>query len=83
MEYLLSLELTFEVARDSLEALREIEPQFIDLRVKKRFMLRWDEKESKLKLVEFNREKAIASLEQGQPVIPVCLDRIYAKLEHR
>jgi len=83
MEYLLSLELTFEVARDSLEALREIEPQFIDLRVKKRFMLRWDEKERKLKLVEFNREKAIASLEQGQPVIPVCLDRIYAKLEHR
>lgn len=38
------------------------------------------EKISTLFIVEFDREKAIASLEQGQPVIPVWLDMIYTEL---
>ncbi|WP_442943273.1 MerR family transcriptional regulator [Nostoc sp.] len=36
-----------------------------------------------LELVEFDRTKAIASLEQGQPVIPVWLDIIYQQLAEK
>jgi len=83
MEYLLSLGLTFEVARDTLEALRKIEPQFIDPQVKKRFMLKWEENIRRLKLVEFDKESAIASLNLGQPVIPLWLDRVHANSRER
>jgi len=83
MEYLLSLGLTFEVARDTLEALRKIEPQFIDPQVKKRFMLKWEENIRRLKLVEFDKESAIASLNLGQPVIPLWLDRVHARLTEK
>jgi hypothetical protein len=36
-----------------------------------------------LSLVEFDRKRAIASLDQGKPVIPVWLDIIYNKLNNR
>ncbi|WP_242055045.1 hypothetical protein [Nostoc flagelliforme] len=39
--------------------------------------------ERSLELVEFDRKKAIASLEQGQPVIPVWLDIIYQQLAEK
>lgn len=41
------------------------------------------EKIPSLFVVEFDREKAIASLEQGQPVIPVWLDIIYQQLAEK
>ncbi len=41
------------------------------------------EKIPTLFVVEFDREKAIASLEQGQPVIPVWLDIIYQQLAEK
>ncbi|MEC4896371.1 MAG: MerR family transcriptional regulator [Oscillatoria sp. PMC 1051.18] len=80
MEYLLSLGLTFEIAHESLTRLREIEPRFVDPQIKRRFMLKWEEKVGKLELVEFDREGAIASLDSGQPIIPVWLDRLYQQL---
>ncbi|MEC4990312.1 MAG: MerR family transcriptional regulator [Oscillatoria sp. PMC 1068.18] len=80
MEYLLSLGLTFEIAHESLMRLREIEPRFVDRQIKRRFMLKWEEKVGKLELVEFDREGAIASLDSGQPIIPIWLDGIHKKL---
>ncbi len=38
------------------------------------------EEKVSLQLVEFDRKKAIASLDEGKPVIPVWLDEIYQKL---
>jgi hypothetical protein len=36
-----------------------------------------------LELVEFDRERAIASLDEGKPVIPVWLDVIYQQLMNK
>jgi hypothetical protein len=44
-------------------------------------MLVFEESEGILRLRDFEREKAIAFLEQGLPIILVCLDRIYQDLE--
>ncbi|MEG4421397.1 hypothetical protein QUA70_22820 [Microcoleus sp. LAD1_D5] len=41
-----------------------------------RFMVWWDLKGRSLDLVEFDRSKAIASLNSGEPVIRVWCDRI-------
>ncbi len=38
------------------------------------------EEKVSLELVEFDRKKAIASLDAGKPVIPVCLDEVSQKL---
>ncbi|TBR58451.1 hypothetical protein B4U84_21300 [Westiellopsis prolifica IICB1] len=38
------------------------------------------EEKVSLELVEFDRKKVIASLDEGKPVIPVWLDQIYQKL---
>lgn len=46
-------------------------------------MLSWDEKNGKLGLVEFDLQIAIASLDEGKPVIPVWLDVIYQQLAHK
>lgn len=45
------------------------------------FMLQWDGKKRSLELVEFEMEKAIASVVEGKPVIPVWLNEIYQRLE--
>lgn len=44
------------------------------------FMLWWDGQERSLQLVEFDRERAIASLKSGEPVIPLWLDRIHQRV---
>lgn len=77
MEYWLSVGLSFEVARENLEKLREQEPQFVDPKIDKRWMLAWNAKARSLQLVEFDLEEAITSLKAGQPVIPVWLDVIH------
>ncbi|MFB2835022.1 hypothetical protein [Floridanema evergladense] len=46
-------------------------------------MLSWDQQERSLQLVEFDLEKAIASLKSGQPVIPLWLDRIHQQVASR
>ncbi len=80
MEYWLSVGLNFEVSAEALRVLKENEPQFAQPQVKSRWMLCWDEQEKKLRLVEFDRERAIAFLDKGQPVIPVWLDMIHKQL---
>ena len=80
MEYWLSVGLSFEVAAKALQALKQKAPDFADPLVQKQFMLVWDRKEKDLRLEEFEREDAIASLDKGQPVIPVWLDEIHQQL---
>ena len=46
-------------------------------------MLLWDRQGRSLQVVEFDLERAIASLDKGQPVIPVWLDVIYQQLNNR
>ena len=43
-------------------------------------MLVFDQSEGILQLRDFGRKKAIAFLDQGLPIIPLWLDRIYLKL---
>lgn len=83
MEYWLSVGLSSEVAAKALQALKQKAPDFSDLVVQKRFMLVWDRKEKDLRLEEFDREDAITSLDQGHPVIPVCLDQIHQQLQKK
>jgi DNA-binding transcriptional MerR regulator len=83
MEYWLSVGLSFEMAAKALQALKQKAPDFSNPVVQKRFMLVWDRKEKNLRLEEFEREEAIASLDKGQPVIPVWLDQIHQQLARR
>jgi DNA-binding transcriptional MerR regulator len=83
MEYWLSVGLSFEAAARALQALKQKAPDFSDPVMQKRFMLVWDKEKKDLKLEEFEREDAIASLDKGQPVIPVWLDRIHQQLARR
>jgi DNA-binding transcriptional MerR regulator len=83
MEYLLSVGLSFEKASKGLKALREQEPDYANPKIGMRLMLWWDEKTRSLELVEFEREKAIASLDKGQAVIPIWLDKIHLQLQKK
>ncbi|HAX78804.1 MAG TPA: hypothetical protein DCY88_23990 [Cyanobacteria bacterium UBA11372] len=83
MEYCLSVGLSFETAATALKRLYEQEPEFANAASERRFMLWWDSQERSLSLVEFDLERAIASLKSGQPVIPLWLDRIYKQLNSK
>jgi DNA-binding transcriptional MerR regulator len=78
MAYLLSVGLSFDIASSTLAKLQAEEPELFTSGKGKRWMLVWDGE--RLELVEYNRKIAIASLDQGKPVIPVWLDVIYQKL---
>lgn len=80
MEYCLSVGLSFETAATALKRLYEKEPEFANPASERRFMLWWDSKERSLQLVDFDLEKAIASLKSGQPLIPLWLDRIHQQV---
>ena len=80
MAYLLSTGLSFELASETLKKLKDQEPDLFNFGKGRRFMLLWDGKKRTLLLMEFDREKAIASLDEGKPVIPVWLDVIYQQL---
>ena len=81
MVYLLSVGLTFETATGILQQLREIEPNFAKEKSQRRLMLVFDTSEGILKLKDFERESAIAFLDQGLPIIPVWLNEIYQDLQ--
>jgi DNA-binding transcriptional MerR regulator len=84
MEYCLGLGLNFEVAAATVKRLKDEGLIFTsDEKAPKRFMLWWDGNKGRLELVEFDLQNAIASLDQGKPVIPVWLDRIYQNLAHK
>lgn len=80
MAYWLSIGLTFEVASSALQELKAQPLEIDNPLAQKRFMLHWDEVKRELRLAEFEREKAIAFLDSGQPIIPVWLDRLSQQL---
>ncbi len=82
MSYWLSMGLSFDIASATLKTLKYQEPELFISGKGKRFMLLQAEERS-LRLVEFEREKAIASLDEGKPVIPVWLDVIERQLNKR
>ncbi|MEH2157689.1 MerR family transcriptional regulator [Nostoc sp.] len=83
MSYWLSVGLSFDIASTTLKKLKDQEPELFTSGKGKRFMLLSQAQERSLELVEFDKKKAIASLEQGQPVIPVWLDIIYQQLAEK
>ncbi len=84
MEYCLSVGLTFEAAANALQALKRKEPPLdFNSVMTKRFMLSWSAEAKEIDLFEFDREKAIAALDRGQPVIPVWLDVIDQQLTRK
>lgn len=83
MEYLLSVGLSFATASWGLKELIKTDADFANPETKKRWMLCWDEKKRSLVLEEFDRKKAIASLNKGQAVIPIWLDIIHDLLQQK
>jgi DNA-binding transcriptional MerR regulator len=81
MAYLLSVGLSFDIASSTLAKLQGEEPDLFTSGKGKRWMLVWDGE--KLELVEYNRKVAIASLDEGKPVIPVWLDEIYQQVANK
>jgi DNA-binding transcriptional MerR regulator len=77
--YWLSTGISFDIACQVLKQLKEQEPELFISGRGKRFMLLLSQDDS-LSLVEFDRNMAIASLDEGKPVIPVWLDVIYQRL---
>lgn len=91
MSYWLSVGLSFDIASTTLKKLKDQEPELFTSGKGKRFMLLSQAQERSplgvpkvsLSLVEFDRKKAIASLDEGKPVIPVWLDVIYQQLMNK
>ena len=82
MEYLLSVGLSFAIASWGLKELIKTDADYANPETKKRWMLWWDKKKRSLVLEEFDREQAIASLDQGQAVIPIWLDTVHQMLKN-
>ncbi|RCJ19205.1 hypothetical protein A6S26_27540 [Nostoc sp. ATCC 43529] len=80
--------MSFDLAGETVKTLKDKEPELFKSGQGKRFMLLGavGEKATKggtelmLSLVEFDRDKAIASVVEGQPVISVWLDQIYQQI---
>ena len=80
MSYWLGMGLNFDIASNTLKTLKDKEPESFKSGKGSRWMLGWDAKKKMLSFQKFDRDKAIALLEQGKPVIPVWLDEIYQRL---
>lgn len=83
MVYWLSVGLSFDIACETLKMLKEQEPELFSSGTGKRFMLLSQAQERSLSLAEFDRERALASLDEGKPVIPVWLDVIHQQLRQK
>lgn len=83
MESWLALGLSFEVASAVLGQLKKHAPEFTDGKTTRRLMLVQDEAGGILKVNDFDREVAIASIDRGLPVIPVWLDKIHDLLREK
>lgn len=83
MQYCLSIGLNFDICRRTLEKLKEQEQElWIPSRIQ-RFMLLRETAEQPLELVEFDLDRAIASVQLGQPAIPLWLDTIRQRVAMR
>ena len=80
MLYFLSMGLSFDIASTTLKTLKDKEPELFDSGIGSRWMLLFEGDKRSLSLVAYDREQAIASLDEGKPVIPVWLDVIYQRL---
>ncbi|MBD2215131.1 MerR family transcriptional regulator [Nostoc linckia FACHB-104] len=83
MLYFLSMGLSFDIATTTLNTLKEKEPELFDSGKGSRWMLLWEGHKRSLNLVVYDRKQAIASLDEGKPVIPVWLDVIYQQLMNK
>ncbi|MCF4967858.1 MerR family transcriptional regulator [Nostoc sp. CMAA1605] len=83
MVYWLSVGLSFDIACETLKMLKDQEPELFSSGKGKRFMLLSEAQERSLELMEYDRTKAIASLDEGKPVIPIWLDVIYQQLRQK
>ena len=83
MVYWLSVGISFDIACETLKRLKAQEPELFISGKGKRFMLLLSAQNESLSLVEFDRKSAIASLDEGKPVIPVWLDVIYQQLQEK
>jgi DNA-binding transcriptional MerR regulator len=86
MKYLLSVGLSFEVSQEVLQILKKKEPWLFDVSLAKdkdkRLMLFLKINENALHLTEFDLKLAQEKIEEGYPVVPFWLDRIYEKLQN-
>lgn len=80
MLYFLSMGLSFDIASTTLKTLKDKEPELFESGKGSRWMLLFEGGKRSLNLVMYDREQAIASLDEGKPVIPVWLDMIYQQL---
>lgn len=80
MLYFLSMGLSFDIASNTLKTLKNKEPELFESGKGSRWMLFVKGGRRSLSLVLYDREQAIASLDEGKPVIPVWLDVIYQQL---
>jgi DNA-binding transcriptional MerR regulator len=81
MVYLLSVGLSFEIGQVILSDLREKEPNFRNPDYKGRFMI--IPRDGKMSLLSYEREKAIALLEQGKAIVPLWIDQIHRELTEK
>jgi DNA-binding transcriptional MerR regulator len=85
MEYLLSIGLSFEVCQHILGILKARESWMFKESVAeeemKRLMLVPDAQKQPLKLVDFDKGLAMATIDSGLPVVPFWCDRIYKRLQ--
>ncbi|WP_071188124.1 MerR family transcriptional regulator [Trichormus sp. NMC-1] len=81
--YWLSTGISFDIACETLKRLKAQEPELFISGKGKRFMLLLSAQDKSLSLVEFDRKRAIAFLDEGKAVIPVWLDVIYQNLASR
>jgi DNA-binding transcriptional MerR regulator len=83
MLYFLSMGLSFDIASTTLKTLKDKEPELFDSGKGSRWMLLLNGHKRSLSLVAYDRKQAIASLDEGKPVIPVWLDVIYQQLMNK
>lgn len=80
MDYMLSMGLDFQLSSKVLEEIRKQDPKLLEFGQFKRFMLCRNSGGQQLELSEFDLEKAITALCNGQPAIPIWLDAVQDSL---
>jgi DNA-binding transcriptional MerR regulator len=80
MKHGLDMGLSFDTARKCLAQLRDGQPDYINPETKTQLMLYWNRNSESLTLAEYDRDSAIALLEQGKLVIPLRLTEIHYQL---
>ncbi|MBV8882393.1 MAG: MerR family transcriptional regulator [Chroococcidiopsidaceae cyanobacterium CP_BM_RX_35] len=86
MQYCLSIGLNFDICRKALKILEKANNAQQDLWITseiRRFMFWRETTEKSLELVPFDLDLALASLREGQPAIPLWLDKIRERVAMR